>query len=74
MSHNAIDNDARPGAFSIAEFAKNFSIGRSKVYELIGSGELKSYHVGRRILISYQAATEWQRSLEQRDEGLMDRG
>ncbi len=52
------------GAFSIPEFAEAFKIGRSTVYELIDSGALRSFHVGRRRLISYQAAEEWQRNLE----------
>lgn len=52
------------GAFSIPEFALAFKIGRSTVYELIDNGELKSFHVGRRRLISYGAAEEWQRKLE----------
>lgn len=57
---------AQPGAFTIDEFAKTYRIGRSTVYEALTSGELRSFHVGRRRLISYEAATEWQRSLENR--------
>lgn len=57
-------NPAPFGAFSIPEFAQTYKIGRSTVYELIESGELKSFHVGRRRLISYEAAAEWQRGCE----------
>ena len=52
------------GAFSIPEFAEAFKLGRSTVYELIEAGQLQSFHVGRRSLISYQAAEAWQRKLE----------
>ncbi len=52
------------GAYSIPEFAEAFKIGRSTVYELIDSGQIRSFHVGRRRLISYEAAVEWQRELE----------
>ena len=54
------------GAFSIPEFAEAFKIGRSTVYELLDSGELRSFHVGRRRLISYAAASEWQHKLEEK--------
>jgi excisionase family DNA binding protein len=59
---------ARPGAFTIDEFAKTFRIGRSTVYEILDSGELKSFHVGRRRLISFSAADEWQRMLEEKSD------
>ena len=52
------------GAFSIPEFAQVFKIGRSTVYEMIETGDLASFHVGRRRLISYSAAEKWQRKLE----------
>ena len=52
------------GAFSIPEFAQTYRLGRSTVYELIDSGELKSFHVGRRRLVSFAAAQEWQQKLE----------
>ena len=61
---NTNPHSAPIGAFSIPEFAYAFKIGRSTVYELIDSGKLKSFHVGRRRLISYDAAHEWQRTLE----------
>lgn len=54
------------GAFTIDEFAKAYKIGRSTVYELLDSGELRSFHVGRRRLISYEAAAQWQRNLEEK--------
>jgi excisionase family DNA binding protein len=47
----------QPGAFTIDEFAKVYRIGRSTVYD---AGELRSFYVGRRRLVSYAAAMEWQ--------------
>lgn len=61
------------GAFSIPEFADAFKIGRSTVYELIEAGEIKSFHVGRRRLISFSAAREWQRKLESAETSSADR-
>lgn len=56
--------NARPGAFSIPEFAAAYKIGRSTVYELLDAGEIRSFHVGRRRLISFAAAAEWQQTCE----------
>ena len=51
-------------AFSIPEFLANFKMGRTTVYEEIGSGRLQTYKVGRRRYISAHAAADWQRKLE----------
>lgn len=51
-------------AFSIPEFIGSFGVGRTKTYEEIESGRLKTYKVGRRRYISEHAAAEWQRKLE----------
>lgn len=55
---------AQPGAFTIDDFAKTYRIGRSTVYELLDTGELASFHVGRRRLISFEAAETWRRARE----------
>lgn len=39
-------------AFSIAEASKALSLGRTKIYELINEGRLKSLKIGRRTLIT----------------------
>lgn len=41
-----------PIAVSVGEAASTLSLGRTKIYELLRSGELKSRTVGRRRLIS----------------------
>jgi excisionase family DNA binding protein len=53
-------------AFTIAEFATAYKIGRTTLFEEIKAGRLKTYKVGRRRLISLHAGQDWQRSLEQR--------
>jgi len=40
-----------PGAMSVAHVTEFLSVGRTKVYELINSGELKTVKVGRRTLV-----------------------
>ena len=39
---------------NVVEAARRLGVGRSKIYVLIGKGELKSLHVGklRRVLVS----------------------
>lgn len=37
---------------SVAETARTLGLGRTKVYDLLDSGELKSVRVGRRRLVS----------------------
>lgn len=56
--------EVKPGAFSISEFAEAFKIGRSTVYDLLDAGKIRSFYVGRRRLISFTAAQEWQRKCE----------
>jgi len=40
-----------PVANSIIEAAKRLGVGRTTVYELIGSGEIRTFKVGNRTLI-----------------------
>jgi hypothetical protein len=52
-------------AYSIAEFCAAFGIARSTLYRLLQVGEGPTvYHVGRRTLISVQAADDWRRRME----------
>jgi excisionase family DNA binding protein len=43
-------------AYRINEFCSAFGLGRTKVYELIGSGKLRTVLVGGRRLIPAEAA------------------
>jgi len=56
-------------AFSIDEFCKLHSISRAKFYLMINSGEApKMMKVGRRRLISQEAALKWRQQMEQQAE------
>ena len=52
--------------FSIVDFAKTFGIGKSTVYVLIQSGQLKVRKVGARTLITYEDAMNWFNNLPTR--------
>ena len=52
------------GAHSVDGFAEDNSLGRTKVYEEIAAGRLKTFLVGRRRLISGEAAAAWRRLME----------
>ena len=45
--------------FSVPDFMAATSVGRTKVYELIGSGELETVTIGRRRLIPAQSLEDW---------------
>lgn len=51
-------------AMSVEEFIRQYRIGRTIAYELIASGELRTYKVGRRRYISAESAAEWQAKKE----------
>ncbi len=43
-------------AYTIPEFSTSSGIGRTKIYEEIGSGRLKAAHVGKRTIITAKDA------------------
>lgn len=47
MSHEHI----QPHALGVPDAARYIGVGRTRIYELIGSGELKSLRIGGRRLI-----------------------
>lgn len=53
-----------PRAYSIEEFAHCYGIGRTLAYREIAAGRLRIFKVGRRTLISADAAEEWRLALE----------
>jgi excisionase family DNA binding protein len=73
MTHNADDpaniaprgdNTAGPApfsprAFSIPEFCRRYGIGRTNAYQEITAGRLRALKVGRRTLITHDAAEAW---------------
>ncbi len=46
-------------AFSIEDFCKSYSVGKTTAYEEISSGRLHAVKVGRRTLIPENSAAEW---------------
>lgn len=48
-----------PRAVAAEVAAEMLSIGRTKIYELIGRGELASFTIGRRRLIAVEAIDEY---------------
>jgi excisionase family DNA binding protein len=53
-----------PLAVSVAEAGRLVGVGKTRIYEEIASGALKSFRVGRRRLIRIEALEEWLRSFE----------
>ena len=51
-------------AVSPAEAARLVGIGRTKIYEAIGAGELKSLKIGARRLVAIEALRDWLRTHE----------
>lgn len=49
----------QPPFLTIEEFRAWSRLGRTKIYELLASGDLKAIKVGRRTLISGEAAQAW---------------
>lgn len=44
---------------SVSELQHWLGCGRSKTYEMVQSGEIPSYRIGRKIVINKQEAKEW---------------
>lgn len=53
-------------ALRVSQFCEIYGIGRTKVYQQIKIGRLKSYKVGRARMISFEAAKSWQKFYENR--------
>lgn len=57
-----------PAAYSILEFCRAHGLGRSTFYRLQADGHApRIMAVGRRRLITREAADEWRRRMEQAD-------
>lgn len=52
-------------AMSVETFARRNGIGRVKAYAEIKCGRLKAMKVGRRTLITHEAAAEWRQHCQQ---------
>jgi len=58
-----VQEDIQSAAFTVDEFIKWSRIGRTKVYQLINDGNLKSRKVGRKTLILRSDAEAWLNAL-----------
>lgn len=46
---------------SVKQLANAFGIGLTKAYELVNQPDFPSFRIGRKILVPYDKAKEWQR-------------
>lgn len=53
--HHVYSGDAPPISYPIEAAMRRLAIGRTKLYELIASGELDTYTVGKRRFVSHSA-------------------
>ena len=61
MDTHTIDRDS----FQIVEFCRRNGISRSTFYNLQAEGRApRTFNVGRRVLISKEAAAEWRERME----------
>ena len=51
-------------AFTLGEFERSYRVSHTKTAELIKTGQLPTYKLGRRRYINRLAAEQWQRNLE----------
>ena len=58
-----MQTETQNAAFTIPEFLQWSRLGRTKVYQLIADGELKSKKVGRKTLILRADAEAWLNNL-----------
>ena len=59
-----MNNDTPPGAHSVESFAKSHTLGKTQVYKEINVGRLRTFLIGKRRLISFEAAADWRRNRE----------
>lgn len=59
MSDNVRNSRSRPRVMSIAQFSKEYGVGRTKTYEELKSGRLHARKLGNRTLITEDDAEEW---------------
>lgn len=56
-------------AVSPSEVARLAGIGRTTIYEALGSGALRSLKIGKRRLITIEALKDWLAAAERADRG-----
>ncbi|MCI1141938.1 helix-turn-helix domain-containing protein [Sphingomonas sp. WKB10] len=53
-------------AVPVKDAARTLGIGRTKLYELIGAGQLQTMQIGRRRLVKLPASARWWQRLRDR--------
>lgn len=51
------------GALTVREFCDRYRLGHTKVYDMIGKGELRAVKVGTHTLLLAKDIKDWERSL-----------
>ena len=59
-------------AYSIDAFCEANHLGKTRTYEEIREGRLKTFKVGKRRLISFESAAAWRRLMESLTEDAAD--
>ena len=65
-----MSDNAPLGAYGVEAFGKAHDLGRTTVYEEIKEGRLRTFLVGKRRLISVEAAAEYRRQREEETAGV----
>ena len=65
-----MSDNAPLGAYGVEAFGKAHGLGRTTVYEEIKEGRLRTFKVGKRRLISVEAAAKWRREREEETAGV----
>lgn len=68
MITTTIANPTQPLVYTVAEAADALRIGRSKLYELLASGEIESIHIGRSRKIPATALSDYVNRLREKEE------
>jgi hypothetical protein len=74
MSRETIRWPVEPQIYTVETFCRIFAVSRAGFYRMIQRGEGPAVlHIGKRTLISVEAADEWRRRMEQINAGLAQR-
>jgi excisionase family DNA binding protein len=61
-------------ALSVPEVAEALSIGCSQAWKMVNNGTLRSFRIGRRVLVSKATLEEWVLRVEERAWGTVEQG
>ena len=67
--HESYDRDAGPVVYDVPEAMRRLGITRPTIYRFLRSGELRSFRLGSRRLVSAEALREFIRARESAEAG-----